>query len=168
MSEEFTDIRDPSCEVCRGLDGAHFKYREEGSDTSPWGAIRFHYVEFSELRESASKSCRLCRILQQGIGFFWGEDPARSSNGNEGQLKGEEQLEGELKLEEQTQFMGEKQLRNLMRIEIRPEQSLLVTRISDTLPKGHLSSGMRAPLEFYTKPGMYLHNQVRFFNINIK
>ena len=131
MSGEIIETHGSSCEVCRDLNVDHFKYREEGKGTSSWGAIRFHYVEFNGLRDSAGKSCRLCRILQQGISFFLGEGPTRPSEINEGQSKDKERPEDELKPEKQTQFVGGKQSRNLMQIEIRPEQGLLVTRISD-------------------------------------
>jgi hypothetical protein len=165
MSREITETRSPSCEVCRDLNGDHFKHKEEDNGNSTSGGIQFHYVEFNELRDSASKSCRLCRILQQGISFFWGEDPARLPETSKGLSKDEEKSdvkerpEDELKSGEEMQLGDAKGSRKVMEIEIRPEQSLLVTRISDAYAKGHLYSGMRAPLEFYTKPGMYYTNQ---------
>jgi len=164
MSGEITATHGPSCEVYRDLNENHFKYKEGGTGISPLDGIRFHYVEFNKLRDSAGMGCRLCRILQQSTSFFWGDDTATLPETSEVQSKDGEQSEvggkssDSLKSENRRkseELMHGKQSRKLMRIEIRPEQSLLVTRISYTSANGSLSGGMRIPLEFYTKLGMY-------------
>lgn len=170
-----TERHGPGCEICRDLDDSHFKYKEGGGDIALSSAIRFHYVEFDELRESASRGCKLCRILQQGTSFFWGKDPARPFETIEGQLKDVEQSEMRKKSNDRSksedrrkpeELVYGEQSGNVMRIEIRPKQSLLVTRITYISANGRLSDGMRAPLEFYTKLGNYYTFEWDSFGIN--
>lgn len=171
MSGEITESNEPVCEVCRDLNENHFKYKEGGTDIFVRATIGFHYVEFDKLRESAIRGCRLCRILQQGTSFFWGEDPARPFETNRVKLEDEQSDIGSLKSGDRPkseELVNGNQSRNLMRIEVRPKQSLLVTRITYISADGYLFNGMRAPLEFYTKPGMYCTIESNSFGINTK
>ena len=130
-----------ACPVCVDQDGDFFDYVVEGNGIFPSGGTRFYYAYFAKLRVSAGWGCRFCRILQEGIDKFWGDNPARMLEKIGAVFEDGEGSE------------DEEGGRNMIRIEINRGQSLAITHIAVSKANGSFEKEMRNAIEFYTKPG---------------